>query len=133
MRGWSTTCSSQHLGSRGEWIAEGGRGHLLWSGGGDTRVVLIGHVDTVWPFGTTARWPFDVVDGRASGPGAFDMKAGLVQGIHALRELDDLTGVRGAGHHRRGGRLADVAGAHRADRRRAHGRRWCSSRPPPAR
>lgn len=84
----------QHLGSRGTWIADGGRGHLLWSGGGDARVVLIGHVDTVWPFGTTARWPFTVVDGRASGPGAFDMKAGLVQGIHALRDLDDLTGVR---------------------------------------
>lgn len=83
----------QHLGGRGIWIADGARGHLLWSGGGPTRVLLVGHVDTVWPFGTTARWPFDVVDGRASGPGAFDMKAGLVQGIHALRELDDLTGV----------------------------------------
>jgi glutamate carboxypeptidase len=81
------------LGSRGTWIADGGRGHLLWSGGGTTKVLLVGHVDTVWPFGTTARWPFSVVDGRASGPGAFDMKAGLVQGIWALRELDDLTGV----------------------------------------
>lgn len=84
----------QHLGSRGTWIADGGRGHLLWSGGGEVRVVLVGHVDTVWPLGTTARWPFTVTGGRASGPGAFDMKAGLVQGIHALRELDDLTGVR---------------------------------------
>ncbi|MCA1711975.1 MAG: M20 family metallopeptidase [Actinobacteria bacterium] len=84
----------QHLGSRGTWIADGRRGHLLWSGGGDTRVVLVGHVDTVWPFGTTARWPFTVIDGRASGPGAFDMKAGLVQGMHALSALDDLAGVR---------------------------------------
>ncbi len=83
----------EHLGSRGTWIANGGRGHLLWSGGGATKVLLVGHVDTVWPFGTTARWPFSVVEGRASGPGAFDMKAGLVQGIWALRELDDLTGV----------------------------------------
>jgi glutamate carboxypeptidase len=84
----------EHLGSRGSWLADGARGHLLWSGGGEARVVLVGHVDTVWPFGTTARWPFTVADGRASGPGAFDMKAGLVQGVHALRELDDLTGVR---------------------------------------
>jgi glutamate carboxypeptidase len=84
----------QHLGSRGQWIADAGRGHLLWSGGGPASVLLVGHVDTVWPFGTTARWPFTVVDGRASGPGAFDMKAGLVQGIHALAALDDLTGVR---------------------------------------
>jgi glutamate carboxypeptidase len=82
-----------HLGSRGSWLADGGRGHLLWSGGGPVSVLLLGHVDTVWPTGTTARWPFRVQDGRATGPGVFDMKAGLVQGIHALAGLDDLTGV----------------------------------------
>ena len=82
-----------HLGSRGTWIADGPRGHLLWSGGGPVEVLLLGHVDTVWPTGTTARWPFTVQSGRASGPGAFDMKAGLVQGIHALKDLDDLSGV----------------------------------------
>jgi glutamate carboxypeptidase len=83
---------AERLGSRGRWIG-GDRGHLLWSGGGPTRVLLLGHVDTVWPFGTTARWPFDVRDGRATGPGAFDMKAGLVQGVEALTGLDDLSGV----------------------------------------
>ena len=82
----------RHVGSRGTWVGED-RGHLLWSGGGEPRVLLLGHVDTVWPFGTTARWPFEVSDGRATGPGCFDMKAGLVQGLHALGELDDLTGV----------------------------------------
>lgn len=82
-----------HLGSRGTWLAEGGRGHLLWSGGGEVEVLLVGHVDTVWPVGTLARWPFGVQEGRATGPGAFDMKAGLVQGIHALAGLDDLTGT----------------------------------------
>jgi glutamate carboxypeptidase len=88
----------RHLGSRGTWLAgdggEDGRVHLLWSGGGDARVVLVGHVDTVWPHGTVARWPFAVKDGIATGPGIFDMKAGLVQGIHALAALNDLTGVR---------------------------------------
>lgn len=83
----------EHLGSRGTWLADGPRGHLLWSGGGPLRVLLLGHVDTVWPLGTTARWPFDVRDGRATGPGAFDMKAGLVQGIHALKDQSDLSGV----------------------------------------
>lgn len=83
----------QHLGSRGRWIADGTRGHLLWSGGGQVKVLLVGHVDTVWPVGTTGRWPFSVHDDRATGPGCFDMKAGLVQGIHALKELDDLDGV----------------------------------------
>ena len=82
-----------HLGSRGQWLTDGGRGHLLWSGGGPVQVLLLGHVDTVWPTGTTARWPFAVCDGRATGPGAFDMKAGLVQGIRALTQVDDLTGV----------------------------------------
>lgn len=80
------------LGSRGAWIGEQ-RGHLLWSGGGRPRVLLLGHVDTVWPLGTTARWPFTVTDGLATGPGSFDMKAGLVQGVHALARVDDLSGV----------------------------------------
>jgi len=82
------------LGSRCERHGEDGRVHLRWSGGGPVRVVLVAHVDTVWPVGTTQRWPFTVADGRASGPGAFDMKAGLVQGLHALSLLPDLEGVR---------------------------------------
>lgn len=82
------------LGSRCERHGEGGRVHLRWSGGGPTKIVLVGHVDTVWPLGTTARWPFEVRDGQATGPGVFDMKAGLVQGLHALSLLPDLEGVR---------------------------------------
>ena len=81
------------LGHPAQRHGEGGRVHLRWDGGGPTQVLLVGHVDTVWPSGTLARWPFDVVDGRATGPGVFDMKAGLVQGLHALSLLDDLTGV----------------------------------------
>ncbi len=49
-------------------------------------ILLLGHLDTVWPSGTTARWPFAVQDGRASGPGVFDMKAGLVQALFAMAE-----------------------------------------------
>jgi glutamate carboxypeptidase len=82
------------LGSHCERFDDGGRVHLCWSGGGAARVVLVTHVDTVWPLGTLARWPFSVDGGRATGPGAFDMKAGLVQGLHALSLLPDLTGVR---------------------------------------
>ncbi|MEO5874741.1 MAG: M20 family metallopeptidase [Streptosporangiaceae bacterium] len=66
--------------------------HLLWSFGAP-RVLLLGHFDTVWPRGTLARWPFTVTGSRATGPGCFDMKAGLVQIFHALAGLDDLDGV----------------------------------------
>lgn len=65
-----------------------GRTHLVWRLGGRADVVLVGHYDTVWPRGTIERWPFDVDrSGRASGPGAFDMKAGIVQMFHALSVL----------------------------------------------
>ena len=41
------------------------------------RRLVLGHFDTVWPKGTLERMPFRVEDGRAFGPGIFDMKAGL--------------------------------------------------------
>jgi glutamate carboxypeptidase len=52
--------------------------------------LLIGHCDTVWPLGTTQSMPVVHEDGIVRGPGTFDMKAGLVQGIFALRALRDL-------------------------------------------
>ena len=57
---------------------------LLWRGGGPTSVLLVGHLGTAWPVGTVARRPFSVDGDRASGPGVFDMKAGLVQMLYAL-------------------------------------------------
>jgi glutamate carboxypeptidase len=50
-------------------------------------VVVLAHLDTVWPAGTLQRWPFRVEDDRATGPGVFDMKAGLVQALFALSAL----------------------------------------------
>jgi len=69
--------------------------HLHWSGGeaAGPRVLLVGHYDTVWPMGTLARRPFTITDGRATGPGSFDMKAGIVQLVEALTTLDDLARV----------------------------------------
>jgi glutamate carboxypeptidase len=83
------------LGRRPSPVIVDGTTHLLWSSGaiGPARVVIVGHYDTVWPMGTLARWPFSVGDGRATGPGAFDMKAGIVQLVAALATLDDLGGV----------------------------------------
>lgn len=49
--------------------------------------LLLGHCDTVWPLGTLQRMPVRREDGRLYGPGVYDMKAGLVQGIFALQAL----------------------------------------------
>jgi glutamate carboxypeptidase len=56
-------------------------------------VLLLGHHDTVFPLGTLARRPFRVDDGIATGPGVFDMLAGIVQALHGLARLDDVSGV----------------------------------------
>ncbi|MFE7277402.1 M20 family metallopeptidase [Streptomyces sp. NPDC057623] len=64
---------------------------LLYEGTAQATVLVLCHYDTVWPAGTLAAWPFRVTgDGSASGPGAFDMKCGLVQAVWALRLLREL-------------------------------------------
>ena len=54
-------------------------------------VLVIGHLDTVWPLGTLSRKPFQLTpEGRALGPGIFDMKAGvaiLIESLMAIRSL----------------------------------------------
>ncbi|HEV1997340.1 MAG TPA: M20/M25/M40 family metallo-hydrolase, partial [Candidatus Dormibacteraeota bacterium] len=81
------------LGAPPERLEVGGRTHLRWQFGARTEVAIVGHFDTVWPLGTGERWPFSVADGRATGPGTFDMKAGLIQALYGLTLLDDLDGV----------------------------------------
>jgi glutamate carboxypeptidase len=69
-------------------LVEGPDGpHVHWSGGAAPRVLILGHHDTVFPLGTLAGRPFLVDAGRATGPGVFDMKAGIVQAIHAVAAL----------------------------------------------
>ncbi|MFH8386792.1 M20 family metallopeptidase [Kitasatospora sp. NPDC018058] len=60
---------------------------MTYAGTGPGHVALVGHYDTVWPTGTLAGWAPPEADGRAklSGPGIFDMKTGLAQGIWALK------------------------------------------------
>jgi glutamate carboxypeptidase len=64
----------------------------------DTRkpVLLLGHLDTVWPIGTLARMPWRIEDGWAYGPGVLDMKAGVVMALESIRlarEADPTTPV----------------------------------------
>ncbi len=67
--------------------------HVQWSGGGRPRVLLVGHHDTVFPRGALAARPFTVAGGRATGPGVFDMKAGIVLAVHATAALEDRSGI----------------------------------------
>jgi glutamate carboxypeptidase len=81
------------LGSRPSLIDSSAGPHVHWTGGGDPRVLIVGHHDTVFPLGALGQRPFTVADGRATGPGVFDMKGGIVQAIHAVASLSDRTGV----------------------------------------
>ena len=50
-------------------------------------VLLLGHLDTVYPMGTLSTMPCRVADGRLLGPGALDMKSGIALVLHALEGL----------------------------------------------
>jgi len=84
--------AQRRIGLHPERIDVGGRVHLRWQIG-RPQVVLLGHMDTVWPIGTLARWPFAIEGDRMTGPGVFDMKAGIVQMFAALQSLSDVDGV----------------------------------------
>jgi glutamate carboxypeptidase len=51
------------------------------------QIMILGHLDTVYPLGTLAKTPFRISGGRAWGPGTFDMKGGLVLALFALDAL----------------------------------------------
>ena len=65
----------------------------VWLGSGRPtgQILILGHLDTVYPLGTLAKMPFRVSGGRAFGPGTFDMKAGLALALAAV------DGLRAAG------------------------------------
>lgn len=52
--------------------------------------LLLGHCDTVWPLGTLQEMPLEIDGHIMRGPGVYDMKAGLVQMVFALRALRKL-------------------------------------------
>ncbi|MFF0447919.1 M20 family metallopeptidase [Streptomyces sp. NPDC004609] len=79
-------------------VVEDGVPHLYWeerapAPGGRT-VLLLGHADTVWPCGTIDDWPYGIDGDRVTGPGVFDMKAGLVLAVDALALAGDVDHVR---------------------------------------
>jgi len=59
-------------------------------GSGKGRILIIGHIDTVFGPGTVAKRPFRMDAEKAYGPGVSDEKGGVVQGVYALKLLHDL-------------------------------------------
>lgn len=99
----TTRCLEVAAAVIGDWLGQKpvimeseGRRHDLYTfgeEGGGLDILLLAHVDTVWPTGTLAEIPYRVTDGVIRGPGVFDMKAGLVQGLAALTGLERLDGI----------------------------------------
>jgi glutamate carboxypeptidase len=50
-------------------------------------ILLLGHLDTVWPIGTLRQMPCRVADGRLWGPGTLDMKVGVAMALTAVEML----------------------------------------------
>lgn len=61
-------------------------------------IILMGHMDTVYPAGTVARRPFRVEDGRAYGPGVADMKSGLVLNVFVAEAFARCGGLKAPLH-----------------------------------
>ncbi len=89
--------ASRHLAAR---FADAAGAEIVWHpqrewgdhfeariGRGPRRILLLGHVDTVWPLGTIERLPCRVDGDRITGPGSFDMKSGDIQALWALRAV----------------------------------------------
>ncbi|HET7035712.1 MAG TPA: M20 family metallopeptidase [Thermomicrobiaceae bacterium] len=57
--------------------------------GAERPVLVLTHIDTVWPLGTLARKPFTVEGRVARGPGVFDMKASVAMMLEALRLIGE--------------------------------------------
>jgi glutamate carboxypeptidase len=64
--------------------------------GGRKPILLLGHLDTVWPLGTLRTMPWREAGGRFFGPGVLDMKAGVAMALAAIRALEEL-GISRAG------------------------------------
>ena len=77
--------ANENLKPEAELIEENGR-PVFWWGSKNPKIVLLAHLDTVWPIGSyLPTW--SVAGDIAKGPGVFDMKAGFLQAIYAVKEI----------------------------------------------
>ena len=90
VQGWA-----RELGGKARWHLQKNFGDILELRFGAPRsaqrpVLLLGHLDTVWPLGTLKRMPWREAEGRFFGPGVLDMKAGVVMALAAIGVLREL-------------------------------------------
>ena len=79
--------ADENLNSAAEIVEENGR-PVFWWGSKNPKIVLLAHLDTVWPTGSyLPTW--SVTGDIAKGPGVFDMTAGFLQAIYAVKEISD--------------------------------------------
>jgi len=73
-------------GVKSDLLQEKGR-PVFWLGSKSPKVALLAHLDTVWPIGSfTPVWK---IDGElVRGPGCYDMKAGFIQALYSMKDLD---------------------------------------------
>ena len=77
--------ANENLKPEAELIEENGR-PVFWWGSKNPKIVLLAHLDTVWPKGSyLPTW--SVAGDIAKGPGVFDMKAGFLQAVYAVKEI----------------------------------------------
>ena len=85
---------SRALGAQVEILPQRAAGDFVrarWNADASDRgILLLCHMDTVWDLGTLAQRPVRVADGKLYGPGAFDMKGGIVVALGAIRALSEL-------------------------------------------
>jgi glutamate carboxypeptidase len=83
---------ARELGARPKYHKQKSFGHVLELRFGPARsprkpILLLGHLDTVWPLGTLAHMPWKASAGKIEGPGSLDMKAGVVMALSAIEAL----------------------------------------------
>ena len=80
--------SLEDIGFKIQWLQVGGISHFKSRlVGNNTRVILLGHADTVFEKGTARQRPFEIHGQTAYGPGVEDMKGGLATAVAAVRFL----------------------------------------------
>lgn len=81
---------ARKLGAKIEIISNKETGdHVLCKFSGDREqrgILLLCHMDTVFPLGTIEKFPYREADDKITGPGTLDMKAGIVIALAAIAE-----------------------------------------------